>query len=83
MNSQEIEYVRIHGCNSPDYCKTQVKLIENEIQILKAEFTECNRLISEKVKGQVRSSQRRRHEIKEQIETLHRRRCRWFNGGVD
>jgi hypothetical protein len=82
ISTQEAEYIRTWGCHSHAYCKYRIKLIEYEIAPLKEELKECNRIISEKVKGQIRINQKRRKEIKDEIQSLRWSMHRWFNGGV-
>ena len=82
LSATELAYFHANGCYSSAYCKFRLSLIDIKIAPLKEELKECNRIISEKVKGQIRINQKRRNEIKDEIQSLIWSKSRWYNGGI-
>lgn len=62
-------------------CAMKVKDYDNAIARLKEEFTQNRALIDAKVKGQIRTAQKRNREIKEEIAGLKANREIWANNG--
>ena len=67
---------------SKEECQTRINAIDLQMNILRLEYYENKSKIINKVKGQIRSSQGRNKEIKDELDTLKLRKDPYRNGGV-
>jgi len=67
---------------SKEECQAIINAIDLKMNILKLEYYENKSKIINKVKGQIRSSQGRNKEIRDELDTLKLRKDPYRNGGV-
>ena len=67
---------------SKEECRLQIQILQNKIDYLKQERKECKETIRNKVKGEIRKSQKRKNEIDDEIHTLRCRMDPYRNRGV-